>query len=475
MLNSLSFFTSETCDERAFEPLAIGEISLSETTLKILFYCTALIPLIALAIKTNLRSAHNLQLADETQAATKIQAAWRGHFVRAQCTKREAAAVKIQTAWRGHFVRAQFKKEKINSALLSYAYLRLATPYLAPDELEQLPKVLDGRTNVYLLPNLPVVLKGSGRQASKERFEQMGKAQIHCRSLGYQHLVIPKARVHQHFIVEERLSIVSTHRKYQIGLYTKNSSLFTAAVKEFTDFLCHATLTDIVESGFYYYEGKLEAHLGRYDNIALYLEGEEGKIGLVDLERYENSLQNPCYEEICKTALLLFPHHLEEIMAVIGKYDQSIESHRSELEQLRDKALKGFKSLYGSHLEFANRHGITPDEPLKLIQIDPAQIKERVGSTDSDEVFSTAIEAIYAFLKGKLEKKGLPSSMEELLAHRTLSILLQDPDDLKDLDLSMIHECDRNSVIKSIFHALAEEGAIAEFRQIRSDQFCLFV
>ena len=121
--------------------------------------------------------------------------------------------------------------------------------------------------------NLPIVLKQSGSPENRKRFNKMKQAREICDESNYPHLVIPTARIHGNFIIESRLPIMKDHNmKVQIGFYLDNVEKFTEAVEEFTGFLCQARLYDITGGTNDAYSTLSAVPIGRYDNVAMYLE-----------------------------------------------------------------------------------------------------------------------------------------------------------------------------------------------------------
>lgn len=407
----------------------------------------------------------SLKLELENQkrlAVVKIQSAYRGHVARLalkklQFEKLEAekskAAIKIQSIWRGYSARV--KAQKARKPLLSYSLLEKAKPYIdAPSNLKDVPRASHGKIPVYLPKELPIVLKQSGAPQNQERFNQMQQGRDICENSGYEHLVIPKARVYGNFIVESRLPITVHGTKEQIGLYIENRGRFAKAVKEFTGFLCQSSFYDITGGSNDPYGTLAKTPVGRYDNIALYLEEDEGKIGLIDLEQFSpehSKWQKEWCFFPCRDAVHLFPYHLDEIMNAAKKFDSNIESYRKDLEKERDEALKRFKIAYENHLEFIKEKGITIEKPLKAIEVSSLR-KENIKKTmievirkehdgvwyknclgeRPDEIielfgkaFPKILDATTSFLSEILKKKKeiakeVISSQRELLSFRTL-------------------------------------------------------
>jgi hypothetical protein len=288
-----------------------------------------------------------------------------------------SAATIIQSIWRGHLAKTEVGK--VRRQVLSYAHLERAKPYIdLPESLIDLPKASAGNTPVYLPMGLPIVLKASGSPANQKRFEQMQQAREICEKNGFTSLVIPKARVYGTFIVESRLPISRHDTKEQIGLYVENRDLFTVAIKEFTGFLCRSTLRDLDGSGPYVHLAEV-ASVGRYDNVPLYLEAGQGKIGLIDLESFSPDLPGrdiPHVFYACASAACLFPYHFEEILSVAKKFDPKIEEYLPRLAECRDGSLKLFKLAYEDHAAFIRKNRIGLEDPLSFKKLDGGRIED---------------------------------------------------------------------------------------------------
>lgn len=364
------------------------------------------------------------------------------------------ATTKIQCIWRGHQLRKEIEKKH---NLLSYKLLKKAKLYVNhPIILNDLPRACNGATPVYLPLELPVVLKESGSPENQNRFDQMKRGRDICERNGYEHLVIPPARVYGNFIIERRLPIRAHRTIEQIGLYIENRERFTCSVQEFVGFLCQSRFKDITGNTYNPYGIFSKTPLGRYDNIALYLEEDLGKIGLIDLEQFyplgEKEQKKECYME-CRDAVHLFPLHLEEILSAAKKFDVNVEDYRKQLIIERDEALKRFEIAYEGHLDFVRIKGVTLQNPLmfermgldRIEQLKPV-IEGKIRQEHEDVCFRGCLgenpdETLFAFieralppfieasynlihsaLKSNMEsfKKAVLSSNGELLSLRTV-------------------------------------------------------
>ncbi len=321
-------------------------------------------------------------------AAVKIQSAYRGYAARLTLKRlqferrkeeKSKAAIKIQSVYRGHLARVEV--EKVREHILSYDLFQKAKPYVNnPSNLQGVPRAANGKTRVYLPKELPIALKMSGFPGNQMRFDKMRQARDICKKSGYKHLVIPKARVYGNFIVESRLPIATHRTKEHIGFYIENREQFTNAVEEFTGFLCQSSFYDITGGDHRDpYVTLSKTPLGRYDNIPLYIEENQGKIGLIDLERFfpgcSKQQEAWCFFRCCD-AVHLFPYHFEEIMNVAKKFDSNIEAFRENLEQERDETLKRFKIAYENHLDFVRGKGITLENPTAFERLNSLRLEE---------------------------------------------------------------------------------------------------
>lgn len=414
--------------------------------------------------------------------------------------KKTLAAVKIQSCWRGHSRRVKTNKEIKH--LLSHALLEKAKPYIDNQNLN-LPRATSGIAPVYLPHELPIVLKQSGSPENQLRFDQMKLGREICEKSGYENLIIPKARVYKNFIIESRLPITEHGTKEQIGLYIENCDRFTNAVKEFIGFLCQSELTDITSRSVPY--SKLtKMPVGRYDNIALYLEENRGKIGLIDLERFtpgcDKSKKDWCILK-CRDAIHLFPYHFNQIMDIAIKFDPDIERSRKDLEKERDEVLKFFKLAYEDHFDFIKEKRISLENPSELVEINSvridsikAAIVSLIKKTNTyclgekpeetmalfEKSFPIILDLTATFISENLKNKIKPtkeaiSSYRQLLSHRTLRFSIHDKS-YKDLQIKVASELKMMSfredwlrknyaliVIQGIFEELANGREIAYY------------
>lgn len=233
-----------------------------------------------------------------------------------------------------------------------------------------------GSTPVFLPPDLPVVLKKSG-DGSEERLVKMAQARSLCETLNTQCLVIPEARRHGEFLVEDRLPLMGVAPFSQMGLYLRNKEKFTRAIRELTAFLCVARMSDLVNTRDVFLRDA-PAGVARFDNIPLYLEGGQGKIGLVDLEHLSHP--GELYSWGWQQLITFFPYHFEDILEVVQHMLPNDQFPKEELEKSRDSALKTYEMGYIRHREYLDKHGITSATASDLPQVSQEQ-QEKVSSS----------------------------------------------------------------------------------------------
>lgn len=296
---------------------------------------------------------------------------------------KEVAILKIQSSIKGYLIRTEL--EKIKESSLSPSQTQDVVKAYVNDKtkLQSLPKAGAGKTTVYLSDDFPIVIKVSGISESQKRFEQMRQFRDLTKKLGMQNLVIPKARVHGPFIIEERLPIRLTKLKYepkeQIAFYLKNKEQpeLTETIKEFTRFCCESNVRDITQGmKLFGQTGKM----GRYDNIPLYQIIENNKIkykiGLIDLEHFsllKGKKSATAIAESLKDVIINFPHHLDAILE-IGKEYCDIEPFRQKLIEESKRVASVFKTCE-DHASFVQEKNISLDNPCEF-QISQNRIEE---------------------------------------------------------------------------------------------------
>jgi hypothetical protein len=453
-------------------------------------------------------------------AAVQIQRAYRRYLARpeiktlkikkleeetlkAALKRQSRAAVKIQVIWKDY-------ARRIKTSLLSYSLLEQAKPYIDdPSKLAKVKRASSGSIPVYLLPKeLPIVLKETQAPANRTRFKHMQQARHICETNGYKDLVIPKGGLYRNFIIESWQPIIADGTKEQIGLYIENRGRFRNAVKEFTGFLCQCSFDDITGGTNDAYGTLGQTPLGRYDNIPLYLDPEtgEGKIGLIDLEKFspEPRKWEGCFSS-CRDAVHLFPYHLDEIISAAQKFDDNAEKYRKKLEIEQKETLKRFELTYENHLKFIQEKGITLAKPCEIVELtlgrkkeiettiveflskdqpqdywykghlgeDPEKTINCVASA-FEEILNTITSLLSETLKLKMQRTNtVISSNWQLLCLRTLypgsrlrkAIKSQLPkiELASDMHRDWGEECFASLIIKKIFEELAKGREIAYY------------
>jgi hypothetical protein len=228
-------------------------------------------------------------------------------------------------------------------------------------------KEQQGCTPTYFPENLPVVLKHCGFGVKgvthcTERLAQMETARALCQQLGLSHLVIPKAEQYEDFLIEDRLPIkVDALSLENTGLYLQNKDKFTTVIRQMTTFLYSVDLEDIKDHQAETFWNILSP-TPKSDNLPLYLENGEGKIGLIDLEELRIPRRRPFLDNV-KLMISFFPYHFEDILDAAKKADPSIhrqiEEEKRELQKTQTLALTAYDRIYLGHVKFLQDHGIS--------------------------------------------------------------------------------------------------------------------
>lgn len=205
-----------------------------------------------------------------------------------------------------------------------------------------LQQAVNGTCKVYLGKDF--VVKECGDKRSSRMIRTMLANKV-IKNNKYAHLVIPKlmGEFGQTYVAEERLPICQS-QKIVSPIYDANRDAFTPAVKEFTNLLMRCKFTDVVV--YNYFVSRIVTPVPRYDNVCPYLEKGEGKLGLVDLEHFEEnafwfSAEDEnfgveikyCNIDICERLIHLFPLHFDEILEVMQSAGLKLSA--DDLQQLR--------------------------------------------------------------------------------------------------------------------------------------------
>lgn len=233
----------------------------------------------------------------------------------------------------------------VSCCLISPEEENAAIQYVAKDALEKLPKSPWGQTNVYLPCDLSLVIKELGQDRAVRRVSANLNATALCRELGLRHLIIPRFGLSGDYTFEQHLPVADVNLRSQTSLYASHRDCFVQAAKEFSAFLIKSNFPDILTwSHPYQTEDKIP--LGRFDNLPFFLKNGRGCVGLVDLGGYKVRHQNPCeleIEECVKTAIALFPYHLEEVCEVAGVPPERFETLSKKTQNIFENILIGSK------------------------------------------------------------------------------------------------------------------------------------
>lgn len=265
------------------------------------------------------------------------------------------AATTIQACFRGHRVR-----KNLISRELYPLYAKIChDPKLRSREYGFYAE--KGKTAVFFPNGIPeIIIKGSS--TSLERFHVMQETRAVLNSLDSSHLVIPKARICNNLLVEERLPI-NNDSHYNMAIYLSEPSLFDDAVIEMTKLFSQLHLSDIV--GYLHNVlGNLEDNENniRYDNIPLIVSEKNGvrtgMVGLIDLERIKPTTN---YLTALISLAQIFPYHLELIKTEAKKISSLDDTALQTLDAYAHQADLFFRRGYSDHLSWLQAKGISLD------------------------------------------------------------------------------------------------------------------
>lgn len=352
----------------------------------------------------------------ERSAAVKIQSCYRGSSLRQSVQQQRDAAITLQAS-----IRTFLAQQQLISCALPPDLIEKGISIIGKQNLTDLPKALSGKTPVYLPKGVSIVLKHSGLQCS-DRLKKMNKARVICKSNKLQHLVIPQASVYGKFLIEQRLPISQQSMKEQMGIYFENQDVFTPAIQDFTQFLCRLPLSDLSGGSHPFIGGIIptnsEYSIARYDNAPLYIEKEQGYIGLIDLESVGENQTDIDYVCCIKRIVGLFPYHFEEIMNVGKLFCPELEYHRAELKKYREEAITIFEKVYIVHRQFAVEQNIGQTALNKIVALDSEKIRnikktllKKLSSLENGSL-------LYDILKSK-EQQFLDEHLQKILSQVT--------------------------------------------------------
>lgn len=279
----------------------------------------------------------------------------------------------------------------------------------------EMPKASSGKTRVYLPNELPeVVLKESGGKSTQRR-KQMDQVRVILEEQGSENLIIPLARQHENYLIEERLPI-HADCYHNMDLYQSNPRLFDDAVREMTRLFSKVYLSDLVVFSIHPL-GNLEGveNQVRYDNLPLYIVEEngekKGKIGLIDLEHLD---EQPSPEGL-ETLVRIFPNHLDLIKEEAKKLRMEIDD--SKLDAAAIKGKKYLQLGYLDHLAWLEKKKITSENAFQSFEISIERQKEIAQVIEKElEILNEGVNNISkgkrdveqpkkGFLDGKINQK----------------------------------------------------------------------
>lgn len=424
-------------------------------------------------------------------AAIQLQKTCRGYLSR-KVYQQQQAIVAIQNFWRGHLARV--KVEETRDHVLPGKLFDAALPYLEGWQHVEREFFISGRAFIYFVPEVPVVLKRS--DSGQKRMDEMAQCRAICRKNEFKHIVIPKVCWYDpYWLVESRIPF-SGRTKESICLYILHTDAFTEVAKEFTRLLCQSYLedsTDAVSNHYcdYRHFTAADIPIPRYDNVAFFLENGQGKVGLVDLEKFQpksGSLQNSF------NAIYFFPLHIQEIYTVAEQFYPNIKEYKDKLFKMAQQQAAGFKNICEFHLEFLKKKNITIENgatitPFSQVAktafsekiteflldlhekqwIDDNLLGEQPEQTAvafSKEFAKNILEAVHQILQWEIARhcKGQITTLPQLLDARTLlfkwaewSLSDEFPDLLRRLTTFVsIPSLKKRSNATSLFHYLAE-------------------
>jgi hypothetical protein len=137
------------------------------------------------------------------------------------------------------------------------------------------------------------------------------------------------------------LPIDSADIVVQIRLYMSQPRTFTNAILEFSNLLCHSSMTDLSNYGTV--AGQFWFHWPRFDNVVLYLSEGAGRIALADLDHFELRKNNrPAYCHQLVDVIRFFPLHLLDIVNEAHQFNGTVPN---DITFVRDEALRYFKAV----------------------------------------------------------------------------------------------------------------------------------
>ncbi len=271
-------------------------------------------------------------------------------------SNKEVAATFIQKHARGYFAR----KSHLPSHL--YSKYKSLCEEVNAFKWAKMPIATNGRTSVFLPKEIPeVALKHSGRGIAIKRFHQMQEVRAVLKQQKSSCLVIPRANLCKNFLVEQRLPVDGDFF-YNTELYLLNHKLFDKAVSEFTRLFSKIHISDLVESNPHPLAHIPDAEdIVRYDNLPLYIvtkDGQqEGRLGLIDLERFVKKNEATLYSEELAKLVRIFPYHKEVIVQEALKLNVKIDMDLLNRAEMIGK--KYLQAVFTDHLQWLKEKKIS--------------------------------------------------------------------------------------------------------------------
>lgn len=249
----------------------------------------------------------------------------------------------------------------------------------------ELPRPVTGKTEVFLPEDLPIVLKNSKLPNNKIRARKMRQALEMCEQFELDCLIIPQYRIYKGFILEQRLPIPKNCFHVQKEVYAENHEAFKRAAAQLTVFLFRSSTGDIFSLDQHLFQDYGPA--GRYDNFPLYIEDGVGKVGLIDLEHFNvappgRTLTIQGVLSRAKSAIALFPYHLNEILTAARKISSLVDEPAilKNLETFTRGVQRLYQVSYKDYRAFLEQNEIDPEHPDKMVSL-TLQRKEAIKAT----------------------------------------------------------------------------------------------
>lgn len=362
-----------------------------------------------------------------------------------------SAACVIQKYFRGFRVR----KDLLEKVYIPCVSQLLQNPYA----WVPMRRNMEGKTAVYFPCRFPeIVIKLSGSNCAI-RLNQMVRGGHLCNKNGYTHLVIPKARIVDQCLVEERLPI-NTLPFEQAKIYLDHKEELIPLIQEFTHFAFQTGLTDMVEPRSPFFKG---FDCPRVDNFPFF-RNSEGKIvlGLIDLEHdkdnshFTSSDLPIIYQKVICDLIYFFPYHAEIIKQIARQYLDEETILKLSLDE-REEAGKQYLDAIGPHfLHYLEmRQKINEEIKGELIEelLHPTKLKCRrqiakPSSFERQEIQSFVEGALQFLLDLKTQKKKDSSHLfEQCLLQFYLADFPVKPEGYQGIARRLLSSLERRKII----------------------------